>query len=138
MYRITDSGIQVLMGRRKNSHGEGQWSFPGGHLEYMESFQQAAERELAEEVGPQFIVTNWQTIAIFNMVSYAPRHTINIIMASNHVSGEPVLMEPEKCSEWEWFNIDNIPFPRYANIEYIVEALKSFNSTGTKIYDQVV
>ena len=29
---------KVLMGKRKSSHGEGEWAWPGGHLEYMESF----------------------------------------------------------------------------------------------------
>ena len=29
---------KVLIGRRKNSHGEGRWALPGGHLEYGKSF----------------------------------------------------------------------------------------------------
>jgi 8-oxo-dGTP diphosphatase len=26
---------KVLMARRKGSHGQGEYAFPGGHLEYM-------------------------------------------------------------------------------------------------------
>ncbi len=28
----------VLIGKRVSSHGEGEYCFPGGHMEYMESF----------------------------------------------------------------------------------------------------
>jgi len=28
---------KILFGKRKNAHGEGSWSFPGGHLEFKES-----------------------------------------------------------------------------------------------------
>ncbi|NBO23379.1 NUDIX domain-containing protein, partial [bacterium] len=42
---------KVLMGKRKGSHGQGQWAFPGGHLEYSEDFKSCLTREVKEETG---------------------------------------------------------------------------------------
>ena len=42
---ILNSNHQLLLGLRKSIHGNGTWCPPGGHLEYGESFEQAAVRE---------------------------------------------------------------------------------------------
>jgi 8-oxo-dGTP diphosphatase len=44
---------KVLLGKRMGSHGAGEYAWPGGHLEYMESFAECAAREVMEETGMQ-------------------------------------------------------------------------------------
>jgi 8-oxo-dGTP diphosphatase len=44
---------KVLLGKRKSSHGDGEYAWPGGHMEYMESFEECAKRETMEETGMQ-------------------------------------------------------------------------------------
>jgi dCTP diphosphatase len=39
----------LLLGKRSGSHGEGEWAPPGGHLEFGESVEQCAVRELYDK-----------------------------------------------------------------------------------------
>jgi 8-oxo-dGTP diphosphatase len=42
---------KFLMGCRKGAHGAGTLSEPGGHLEFVESFEECFEQEALEEIG---------------------------------------------------------------------------------------
>ena len=48
VFLIQDNNI--LLGKRKNCYGEGDWALPGGHLEYGESLLECVTRELKEEL----------------------------------------------------------------------------------------
>jgi len=101
---------QILLGKRKNAHGSGFWSPPGGHLEFGESFEDCARRELLEETGLKVedIVQGAITNDIFIEEN---KHYITISMIAKYVTGEPKTLEPHKCEGWHWFEIDNLPTP---------------------------
>jgi len=98
---------KVLIGKRKGSHGEGEYAFPGGHLEYMESFADCARREVAEECGIKIKNIHFQFLA--NLIDYAPKHYAHIGLRADWEAGEPKVLEPERCESWDWHEIDKLP-----------------------------
>ena len=86
----------ILMGKRKNAHGEGAWSYPGGHLEFGESWAECARREVAEETSIKIKNLRFGTITndIFEKEN---RHYVTICIIADYDSGEVKLLEPEKC-----------------------------------------
>jgi 8-oxo-dGTP diphosphatase len=51
-----DAGRYLITQRRRGSHLEGVWEFPGGKVELHENPRQCLQRELAEELGATFAV----------------------------------------------------------------------------------
>ncbi len=111
---------KVLMGKRLASHGTGEYSFPGGHLEYMEAFSACALREIEEECG--VVVKNLRFLMLSNTGAYAPKHYVHIGFVADWASGEPEVREPDKCESWGWYALDALPQPLFATIPAMLEA----------------
>jgi len=114
---------KVLLSKRKGSHGAGEYSFPGGHLEYMESFKDCAIRETKEECG--ISIKNIEFLFLANLVKYAPKHYVHIGLVAEWESGEPVLLEPEKAETWGWYDLNNIPEPMFEKCKLAFESYKN-------------
>jgi len=117
---IIKKGNKILLGKRKSSHGEGSWSFPGGHLEFNEDLEECAKREVKEEVGIK--VDNLKFITITNDIfKDEEKHYITIYLLAENYSGEVKLLEPHKCEEWGWFEWNNLPEPLFIPIQNLLK-----------------
>ena len=110
---------KILLGKRKGSHGAGDWSFPGGHLEFGESVEQCAIRELAEETGLR--VRSMRLGPWTNDLFDENKHYITIFVFADQVEGEPQLLEPHKCDGWHWFDCNELPKPLFRTIESLLK-----------------
>jgi 8-oxo-dGTP diphosphatase len=104
-------GGKIVMLRRKGAHGAGNWSCPGGHLEFGETIFAAALREAREETGLE--VNNPRFMAVTNDIFEEGRHYITIFVATDYVAGEPKVIEDEFTTEIGWFDIDDMPQPLF-------------------------
>lgn len=112
---------RVLLGRRRSSHGEGAWSFPGGHLEWMEGASECARREVEEETG--LSIENIRGGPCTNDRFRAEGlHYVTLFVVADSPSGTAELREPEKCDEWRWFAWDSLPRPLFLPIENLLKA----------------
>jgi 8-oxo-dGTP diphosphatase len=94
---------QVLMGLRKNAHGAQTWAFPGGHLEFGETVQECARREVLEETGLQLGIVKPGPYSQDIFIA-ENKHYITLIMIGEYIGGQPLILEPHKCQEWRWFD----------------------------------
>jgi len=128
---LLDNQGNVLLGKRKGSHGAGEWALPGGHLEYGESFADTAMRELEEELGPDIKYNGLHVVSVINLLEYMPKHYVDIGMVAYYNGGTPKVMEPDKVETWEWHSVYNLPSPMFSTVTRILNAA----SGGARFYD---
>ena len=118
---IKDS--KMLLGKRKSAHGQGAWATPGGHLEFGETLEECAKRELLEETGliAESIKKLWFTNDIYLQEG---KHYITIFMIVDKFSGELKNLEPDKCEGWQWFDLNNLPSPLFLSLENLINKEK--------------
>ena len=110
---------RVLLGKRKGSHAEGTWSFPGGKLEFNESIEDCAKRETLEESGLE--VTNIRRSIFTNDIFKKDKeHYVTLFVLADYAAGEPQVREPEKCEQWGWFLWSKLPRPLMLPIENLL------------------
>lgn len=118
---IVENNGWILLGKRKNSHGEHTWSFPGGHLEFGESFEQCARREVQEETGLEIRNIKFVTVTNDVFTESSAKHYVTIFMHGHYAAGTAIAMEPDKCDSWEWFAWNNLPIPLFLPITHLIE-----------------
>ena len=109
----------ILLGERLSSHGSGTWSIPGGHLEFGETFEETALRELKEEAGLTDVTVRG-LISLHNERNYG-KHYVNIGILLEWKSGEPYAAEPEKSANWHWHDPRELPENMFLPSKKVIE-----------------
>ena len=101
---------QILLHRRQNTgYQDGKWDIAGsGHVDEGETAQVAVIRECKEELGIDVKLSDVTFIHLSHRLS-KDRTYYDIYFLINAYDGIPQIMEPNKCSELEWFSINNLP-----------------------------
>ncbi|XP_020207845.1 nudix hydrolase 1 [Cajanus cajan] len=121
-------GRSVLLGRRRASVGNATFALPGGHLEFGESFEECAAREVKEETGLEIRNAEFLTVTNNVMLDQPKKcHYVTIFMRvivgvdAPKEEQEPQNLEPHKCDGWDWYEWDHLPQPLFGPLEKMVK-----------------
>ena len=117
---ITRSGL-VLLGERAGSHGAGTWALPGGHLEFGESVEDCARREVLEETGLRLLSVR-QGPYTNDVMAEEGKHYVTVFVQAEAEPGEVRLMEPDKCAGWSWFRWSAMPARLFQPLQTLVHS----------------
>ena len=103
-----------LLGKRLSKHGNGTWAPPGGHLEFGETPEQCASRELFEETGLQIPAHQFKICGVTNdFFKEENKHYITVHCRVSYDGGKIEVKEKDKCETWKWFDFMTLPKPLF-------------------------
>jgi len=116
------NGSKILLSRRFNTSWEdGKYSVVAGHLDGNETFREAVIREAKEEAGIDIELEDLEIVHAMHRKSADER--IDFFLTARKWRGEPRIMEPNKCDDMRWFEINKLP---ENTIPYIRQAIECF------------
>lgn len=123
---ILDENHRILLGKRKGAHRAGYWSCPGGWVDRSDQdIFKAVAREASEEANIELHKAE-QLCWVTEDHPELEIRTITLYYLSwpKEWGGVPEVMEPDKCEEWRWFHLDELPSPLFPKLLDALEPLK--------------
>jgi 8-oxo-dGTP diphosphatase len=118
---------QVLLLRRFNTgYKDGFYSLPAGHVEKNENLTAAICRESLEEINIQPLDLKIVT-SMYRLPENIEESTyVDFFFMSKKYSGKIQNLEPNKCDNLDWFDLDKLP---KNIIPYIAKALRNYKNS---------
>jgi 8-oxo-dGTP diphosphatase len=115
---------KILLGKRKGKLGENTYSLPGGHLEFGETPEGCARRELKEETDLD--AKEVEVISLSNDIAY-DRHYLTVGTLVKKYEGAARVMEADKFESWDWYGPEDLPQPLFSASKRLMENYSSGN-----------
>jgi 8-oxo-dGTP pyrophosphatase MutT (NUDIX family) len=111
-YLILIREEKILLLRRFNTgYEDGNYSVIAGHVEKGESFTQCIIREAQEEAGITLTPEDLEVVHVMHRDSKQTNvnQRVDVFFTARKWEGEIINMEPEKCDDLSWFDLENLP-----------------------------
>ena len=101
------------------------YDLPGGHLEPNEDLFDAMNREAKEELGIEIEREDMQIIHIYH---HYEKDLLKFVFKVKKFKNKIQNLEPEKCKELKWIEIENLPDNTLSGIRRELEYIKAKKS----------
>ncbi len=102
---FNDEGHLLLTLRGQKAKNErGKWEIPGGAVEFGETIQEALKREIKEELDIEIEVIEMLQLCD-HIITDEQQHWVSPTYICKIISGEPKILEPDKCDQIGWFSL---------------------------------
>lgn len=107
------TGTEVLLQLRRNTgYMDDHWAAAAaGHVERGETAYVAALREAAEELGLDDVDLRFELTMQRTQSGEPIDERVDFFFTARSWSGEPRVVEPEKCAGLQWFPLAALPDP---------------------------
>lgn len=124
---------EVLLQLRQNTgYMDDHWAAAAaGHVEKGETAYDAAAREAAEELGLESVDLNFLTAMHRTQGGEPIDERIDFFFTARSWTGEPTIIEPEKCAALEWCPLDRLPHPVVPHELHVLTELDSISPYST-------
>ncbi|MEE9353697.1 MAG: NUDIX hydrolase [Candidatus Thorarchaeota archaeon] len=102
---VVIEGNKILLVKRGQSPHQGEWALPGGFVEYGETSEAAAKREVQEETGIAIELS--AIMGVYSDPDRDPRgHTVSVVFIGEMVSGQ--LQGGDDAADAKWYDINDL------------------------------
>jgi len=125
-------GPEVLLQLRQNTgFMDDHWAAAAaGHVEKGETAYDAARREALEEIAVSDLDLAFVTAMQRTRGGEPIDERIDFFFTARSWSGEPRIVEPQKCAELRWSALDDLPDPVVPHERSVLEALRTGTTTA--------
>lgn len=136
---VVERDAMVLLARRAIAPWLGAWDIPGGFCDGPEHPRDAAKREVFEEVGLEVEMGEFIGMWVdgYELPSGITFDTLNSYFRAICLDHADPKLDPDECSEYQWFSRDDLPLDDIAFPDQQIPALQAWLEM-TSTPDQVV
>jgi 8-oxo-dGTP diphosphatase len=105
---LVDELNRVLLTLRNRPPEAGCWSIVGGKLDFLETLEECAAREVREEVGVEVSIQSLLCVTD-HCLPQENQHWVSPAYLAKVRAGNAMNCEPEKTADVQWFPLDRLP-----------------------------